>query len=545
MKRFLAALLLALVPAVAWADSQPAIITFACGASSKTVYSVGAATPPVIVTSGVIGASQTFGAAAANCGTAQIRSNAGTAMTDTLAAPGTVGANWYIYFANGDSTATDTVTPASGTISGAASLAIAPGQNALIASDGTNFFRIGGNAGSSSGGSVNISAGTGITVSPSPITGTGTVSLTSPVSAANGGTGAASPTAHGVMVAEGSSAMTPAGFCANGLLLWPSTSGDPACATTLPASYAFTGTPTFSNPLALGSSTATTQTAGDNSTKVATTAYVATAVSAGSATVLRDYIAGLTLSNDGTSPNTVIDISAGQATDSTNVKLMTLAAFTKTTAAFATGTGNGGLDTGTVAASTWYHMFVISNAAGTTFDALISKSATAPTMPSGFALFRRIGSILTNSSSQILAFVQDGQTFYWGTQVLDLSSGGNGTTTARTLITLSVPPGVKVRPLCRLTMPFGSAGSGGLGMIVTSPDEADVAPTVSTTSSPPLSDMGEVSQSGNTAYLFGMNLQGTHYTNTSAQIGVRVAVISDGNINIDTRGWIDDRGIYN
>lgn len=45
-------------------------------------------------------------------------------------------------------------------------------------------------------------------------------------------------------------------------------------APTFSGNIAFTGTPTFSNALALGSSTATTQTALDNSTKIATDAYV-------------------------------------------------------------------------------------------------------------------------------------------------------------------------------------------------------------------------------------------------------------------------------
>ena len=47
-------------------------------------------------------------------------------------------------------------------------------------------------------------------------------------------------------------------------------------APTLSGNVAFTGTPTFSNALALGSSTATTQSAGDNSTKLATTAFTNT-----------------------------------------------------------------------------------------------------------------------------------------------------------------------------------------------------------------------------------------------------------------------------
>jgi hypothetical protein len=47
-----------------------------------------------------------------------------------------------------------------------------------------------------------------------------------------------------------------------------------------------------------------------------------------------------------------------------------------------TTSGANGLDTGTEANSTWYHVFVIAKD-DSTVDALISTSATAPTMPSG------------------------------------------------------------------------------------------------------------------------------------------------------------------
>lgn len=51
-----------------------------------------------------------------------------------------------------------------------------------------------------------------------------------PFSAANGGTGIVSPTAHGVMISEGASAMTPIVLTA-GQVLIGTTSGDPAGAT--------------------------------------------------------------------------------------------------------------------------------------------------------------------------------------------------------------------------------------------------------------------------------------------------------------------------
>jgi hypothetical protein len=45
----------------------------------------------------------------------------------------------------------------------------------------------------------------------------------------------------------------------------------------------------------------------------------------------QSYLAGLQLSNDGTLPNAVIDISAGVCTDSTNATFIKLGAFTKNT----------------------------------------------------------------------------------------------------------------------------------------------------------------------------------------------------------------------
>lgn len=61
------------------------------------------------------------------------------------------------------------------------------------------------------------------------------------------------------------------------------------------------------------------------------------------------------------------------------------------------GTGANGLDTGTLAASTWYAVWVISN--GTTTATLLSLSSTAPTMPSGYTHKARVGWIRTDSTA--------------------------------------------------------------------------------------------------------------------------------------------------
>lgn len=70
------------------------------------------------------------------------------------------------------------------------------------------------------------------------------------------------------------------------------------------------------------------------------------------------------------------------------------------------GSGANGLDTGTIAASTWYYVYVISN--GTTTAALCSLSPTAPTMPSGFT-YKALVSVLRSDGTANkfpLSFVQ-------------------------------------------------------------------------------------------------------------------------------------------
>lgn len=73
---------------------------------------------------------------------------------------------------------------------------------------------------------TSLASAAGITLTPDPITTTGTIGLTIPVLASWGGTGLISPTAHGIMIGEGASAMTPI-VLSSGQLLIGSTGVDP------------------------------------------------------------------------------------------------------------------------------------------------------------------------------------------------------------------------------------------------------------------------------------------------------------------------------
>lgn len=121
-------------------------------------------------------------------------------------------------------------------------------------------------------------------------------------------------------------------------------------------------------------------------------------------------ISGLQLSNDAATPNTVIDVAAGSCSDSTGVFLMTLP-----TASTISATVNGlnGLDTGSLAASKIYNVFVISDETGFQPTGLILSLAAAPALPSssapgGYNIYRRIGRVTTDGSSHFVVFYQTG-----------------------------------------------------------------------------------------------------------------------------------------
>ncbi|WP_342714454.1 hypothetical protein AAFG22_14860 [Bradyrhizobium sp. B024] len=238
----------------------------------------------------------------------------------------------------------------------------------------------------------------------------------------------------------------------------------------------------------------------------------------------RSYLAGLTLSTAGSSAT--FGIAAGIAVDSTNAGFMSLAsAYTKTTSAWAVGTATGALDTGSIAASTWYHVYLIKRTDTGVVDVLISTSASSPTMPTNYTLSRRIGAMKTNGSSQWTKFVQLGDEFLWDTPVGDVNTTF-GTTS--TLYTLSVPTGLQLWALCRIAASNGATSAADLFQ---STDESTQA--VSTPS-------GNMTLAQATAANFAAAAHSIR-TNTSAQIR-GVSSSASTTLQIVTYGWIDRRG---
>ena len=307
------------------------------------------------------------------------------------------------------------------------------------------------------------------------------------------------------------------------------------------------GAAVFANAPSLTNPDVTTQTAGNNTTKAASTAFVQAAVAASTAGVssyngrtgtvaatgtdvpLRSYLAGLTLSTAGSSAT--FGIAAGVATDSTNASMMSLAsAATKTTGAWAVGSGNGALDTGTIANNTWYHVHLIQRPDTGVVDVLISLSATAPTLPTNYTLARRIGSMKTNGSAQWIRFSQMGDEFLWDVPVLDINFAG---TTAIQVATLTVPPGLKVNALMSAAGigPGTGAGQGRAWIFSTDTNSANALASTSNfnvgifTSAPGSQNWGSI------------NVR----TSTAAQVYFSMEISSMSMQGI-TYGWIDSRG---
>jgi hypothetical protein len=233
--------------------------------------------------------------------------------------------------------------------------------------------------------------------------------------------------------------------------------------------------------------------------------------------VVRSYLAGFDTANNVSTPNTKIDVGAGECADATNTVMMSYAGGTLDCST----TGVNGLDTGTLANSTWYYDFVIGKPDGTT-ALLASTSLASPTLPSGYTLKRRIGAFRTDGSAHILAYLQYGDRFLWKSPPTDQNAVSVAVTAAN--YALSVPPGLSVNALVRIF------ATGAASYAIYSPNQT--AETVGN-QLPPANLIATSAVSGNAA-------AGNYeiVTDTSAQIAA-VCDRTGGVITMVTDGWID------
>ncbi len=252
-------------------------------------------------------------------------------------------------------------------------------------------------------------------------------------------------------------------------------------------------------------------------------------------TVLRGYLSGLGMINVIGDLDHDIEFSVGVAVDGTFTTLMSLASalVKQIDNGWVVGTNQGGLDTGAVAASTWYHTWLIRRSDTGVVDALFSLSATAPTLPTNYDEQRRVGAVLTDGSANIIAFLQTGDRFLWDVPVSDYNATDPGITAV--LRTLTVPTGVVVYPyLSSLVVDANHAGVAWYTLF-TDPAQPDTLPSVTAfhheNSGAAADDVRDNIFLTNTS------------TNLSGQLRQRLSV-SDPGITVVgiTHGWCDRRG---
>ena len=104
--------------------------------------------------------------------------------------------------------------------------------------------------------------------------------------------------------------------------------------------------------------------------------------------------------------------------------------------------GANGLDTGSIAANTWYAIYIIANYTTNTVACLMSASFSSPTLPSGYTYASGpISVVRTNGSSQLIGFYQRGTKWQYSvgsnlTGLPQLASGAAGSITTPTYVAI-------------------------------------------------------------------------------------------------------------
>lgn len=274
----------------------------------------------------------------------------------------------------------------------------------------------------------------------------------------------------------------------------------------------------------LGLGTAATQNVGVANTNVPQMDSVGYPAADGSRIVLAaipGFIDGLILTQD-TDTDHDIQFGVGVCTNGDGDEMLqNSTVMTKQLdATWASGDDAGGLSSSLTAPAndTWYHCFIgkVSGNVDFGFDTSVTGANLAA--DHSFTDLRRIGSILTNGSANIITFKQIGDQFFWDDDVLDQSAAPNVTPTT---FTCTVPTGIKCRPMLywRGTSPIA-------GYSVTVWGEGMSQPTGPNMWTPTTGGVGAINDM---------------WTDTSANLNI-VGAQATASAAIYTIGWFDPRG---
>lgn len=120
----------------------------------------------------------------------------------------------------------------------------------------------------------------------------------------------------------------------------------------------------------------------------------------------KGHISGWTWANNSSDPANDLDIAAGAGTDTTGAAVIQGVALTKRyDATWVAGNGNGARQGSAADGDWWIH--AVMDVANQAVDYIYSQSRTAPTLPSGYTLFRPIGWFQVASSSIVACHVYE------------------------------------------------------------------------------------------------------------------------------------------
>jgi hypothetical protein len=248
------------------------------------------------------------------------------------------------------------------------------------------------------------------------------------------------------------------------------------------------------------------------------------------------FIDGLVMSNDTDTDHDIL-FGVGVCTNGDEDEMLqNSTAMTKQIdATWAAGDDAGGLSSSLTAPAndTWYHCFI--GKVGGTVDFGFDTSVTGANLATdhSFTDLRRIGSVLTDGSANILPFTQTGDYFEWVTREVSIDQSGSSFGTSAVLGTLDTPLGLKVKANI-VAMAYDEASA---ALLVSSPDQTDETPSHALTSA----------QYGDVVLRAGVTTEGTaemeRITDTSSRIRYRSTNTGAHTMfKIVTLGWTDPRG---
>ena len=238
-----------------------------------------------------------------------------------------------------------------------------------------------------------------------------------------------------------------------------------------------------------------------------------------------DHYQWPTVANNSTDADHDIDFSVGSILSSDGVEVIALgSALTKQIdATWAQGNDAGGLFSGAVAADTTYHLFLIVSDSDGTVDAGFDTDLNCANIPAGYTRFRRVASLYTDGSANLVRFVQTGHRFELAAIQNDFNTGSPSTTGA--LVTMLAPTGLEL--LLKISVELINSSSTGVWL------RSPAADNDAVTNANRLAFVSASGQSSNVV----VDVQ----CNSAAQLRYRSDVGSVTTLRLRTLAWIDER----